>query len=97
MFENEQKEKMKPGYFDRPETRKKLWVLLWGSCIFSVIAEIFVHRHGHFGAEGSNSIDGWLGFYAFLGFLSCLALILIAKFLGLFLKKRPDYYDDRNQ
>lgn len=78
------------GYFDRPETKKRLWVLLWGFCIVSVIAEFLLHRHSYFSEDG---IDGWFGFYAALGFASCLGLILLSKLLGLFLKKDPGYYD----
>jgi hypothetical protein len=79
------------GYFDRPEVKKRLWLLLWGACILSVAVELFLHRHGHF---GEHSIDSIFGFYAILGFLACLLCILVAKFLGEFLKVNPDYYDD---
>ncbi len=79
---------IKPGYFDRPETKKKLWRLLWGLCLLSVVLEFFVHRTYHFAAED------FFGFYAVLGFVSCSACILVAKAVGLFLKAREDYYDD---
>ncbi len=76
-------------WFDRPENRKKLWILLWSVCVLSVIAELFVskERHGHF------EVDGFFGFYAVLGFIACAASILIAKALGFLLKAKEDYYD----
>ena len=74
--------------FDKPATRKLLWVLLWGACAVSVLLEFFVHRHPHFKA------DAIFGFYALLGFVACIAMILLAKFLGIFLKVGEDYYDD---
>ncbi len=74
-------------YFDRPEVIRKLWILLYGSCGLTVVMELFAHRHPHFG------FDGFFGFYAVLGFVSCAALILFSKFLGMVLKAREDYYD----
>jgi multicomponent Na+:H+ antiporter subunit D len=43
--------------------------------------------HGHFGA------DGWFGFGAF-GFLSCVAMVVFAKLLGLLVKRPESYYRD---
>ena len=83
---NETKKK-EPDWFDRKENHKKLWILLWGLCALSLVAEFFVERHGHF------PIDGFFGFYALLGFAACAVAILIAKFLGKFLKVDEDYYD----
>jgi len=37
--------------------------------------------------------DNSLGFYPLLGFLSCLVLIIIAKTLSYFLKRKDTYYD----
>ena len=74
-------------WFDRPENKKKLWILLWATCIISVLTELFVDRHGHF------SFDGFFGFYAVLGFIACAASILLAKALGVMLKANEDYYD----
>jgi hypothetical protein len=74
-------------YFDRPETRKKLWILLYAVCLLTVVPDFFTHRHVYFG------FDGLFGFYALLGFVSCAAMILLAKLIGLVLKAREDYYD----
>lgn len=74
-------------YFDRPEVIKKLWVLLYMSCALTVIAELFVHRHPHFG------FDGFFGFFAILGFVACAVLILLSKLLAIVLKASEDYYD----
>ena len=76
------------NWFDQPKNRKRLWILLWTACLLSVVAELFVHRHGHF------DFDGFFGFYAILGFAACAAAILLAKLLGLVLKVREDYYED---
>jgi len=74
-------------YFDRPEAKRKLWILLWVVCGLTIIPDLFTHRHPHFG------FDGFIGFYALFGFITCAALILLAKLIGRVLKVREDYYD----
>ena len=72
----------------RPSTIRKLW---WGSSIvlaITVLAEFVFPYTGHFG------IDDWFGFGAVYGFLSCLAMVLFAKGLGVILKRGEDYYSD---
>lgn len=70
----------------RPGTIRRLW---WGFSIvlaLTVIAQLFIYVKGYFGP------DSWFGFGAFFGFLSCLAMVLIAKVLGFVLKRGEDYY-----
>ena len=69
-----------------PATIRRLW---WGFSIvlaLTVAAQLFVYVKGYFG------VDGWIGFGAAFGFLSCLAMVLLAKGLGLLLKRKQDYY-----
>ena len=82
------KKKKEFDYFDKPENIKKLWIMLYVVCGLLVVPDFFIHRHPHFG------FDGFFGFYALLGFVSCAALILFSKVVGLVLKAREDYYDD---
>jgi hypothetical protein len=74
-------------YFDRPETIRKLWILLYVVCALTLVPDFFTHRHAYFG------IDQWFGFYAALGFAACAALILFAKVIGFVLKVKENYYD----
>ena len=76
------------GFFERPGTIKILWVLLYGICAFTLVPEFFIHRHPHF------AYDNYFGFFAVLGFVACALLIILAKGIGFFLKKKEDYYDD---
>lgn len=82
---------MKPkkefNFFDRPETIRKLWIMLYVFCGLTLIPDLFLHRQAHFG------FDGFFGFYGLLGFVSCVVLILLAKLLGWVLKVKEDYYD----
>jgi hypothetical protein len=80
-------EKKEFDYFDRPETIRKLWMLLYAVCALTVVPDFFTHRHSYFG------IDHWFGFYAALGFVACAVLILISKIIGFVLKVKENYYD----
>lgn len=75
-------------WLQRPETIRKLW--RWGICALILIAllDLFVEPHPYFG------IDGTFGFYSWYGLSTCIAMVIIAKVLGIFLKQGDDYYDD---
>ncbi len=75
-------------FFDKPKNIKKLWIMLYVVCGLLVVPDFFIHRHPHFG------FDGFFGFYALFGFVSCTVLILFSKVVGWVLKVREDYYDD---
>ena len=81
------KQKKEFNYFDRPETIRKLWIMLYVICGLTIVPDFFTHRHSYFGFEG------FFGFYALLGFISCSVLILLSKALGLLLKTKENYYD----
>ena len=65
-----------------------IWKAFIAVLALTVVAQFFVEVHPHFGVEG---LFAWNALY---GFLACAALILVAKALGLLLKRRDDYYDD---
>lgn len=66
--------------------------LLWRGSIailaLLVIADFFIEHHPHFG------IDGTPGFGAWFGFLSCVVMVLVAKAIGMVLKRPDTYYDE---
>lgn len=72
----------------RPATIRRLWRGFIAVLALAVIAQLAVEVHPHFAAEG------WFGAHALYGFLACAALILIARGLGVLLKRRDDYYAD---
>lgn len=86
------------GWFDRPRSRRLLWILLWTACASTVVAELMLQlehrRHGHF---GEHSADGWWGAYSVLGFAGCALMIVAAKVLGFWLKKPEDYYQESGE
>jgi len=72
----------------RPKTIKLLWRGGLAILAILVLSDLIIHPHVRFG------IDGTFGFYSWYGLLTCLAMILFAKFLALFLKRKDTYYDD---
>lgn len=71
----------------RPSTIKLLWRAFAAVLTLTVLAQTVIGVKGYFG------IDGWFAFGAVFGFLSCLAMVLVAKGLGFVLKRDEDYYD----
>ncbi len=74
----------------RPATIRKLW---WA---FSIVLALTVAAQFVYYVKGYFGVDGWFGFGAVFGFLSCLAMVLFAKALGVFLKRDEDYYAHRD-
>ena len=65
-----------------------LWRIFIAVLALSVVAQFFVEGHPHFAPE---RLFAWNALY---GFLACAALIVIAKALGLLIKRADRYYDD---
>ena len=73
----------------RKSTKKLLMRLLLLGCGISVLLELVAP-----GRDEKFGIDGWFGFYAALGFVSCTLMIFAAKGLGLWLKVPTDFYEE---
>lgn len=70
----------------RPATIRWIWRISLAVLAITVLLQLAIKVKGYFG------IDGWIGFGAAYGFLSCLAMVLVAKGLGFVLKRDEDYY-----
>ena len=81
----------RPHWLDDPRNVRRLWRGFVAVLALTVLAEVFVPLHPHFGVEG------WFGFNAWYGFGVCALMIVGAKALALVLKRRDTYYaaDDR--
>ena len=77
------------AWLARPSSIRLLWRVFAAILILSVAAQLLFKVKGYFG------VDGWLGFGAAFGFLSCLAMVLFAKGLGFVLKRDDGYYRER--
>lgn len=71
----------------RPATIRRLWWIFGAILAATVVAQLFVHVHGHF------TVDEWLGFDALYGFLTCVGMVVFAKLLGFLIKRSDDYYE----
>ena len=72
----------------RPATVRLLW---W---VFAIVLAVLVGLQLVIDVKGYFGIDGWFGFGAAYGFLACLAMILVAKGLGVILKRPENYYGE---
>lgn len=81
--------KRRVHWLARPGSIRKLWAGFIAVLAATVLADLVIHRHAYF------AIDGTFAFYAWDGFASCVGMILIAKLLGVMLKRKDDYYDQR--
>ena len=77
----------KKYWLDEPGNVGKVIKALFVVCALLFVADAFYHKHSHFAAED------FFGFYAIFGFVVCVALVLAAKLLRVFLMRPEDYYD----
>ena len=77
------------AWLARPSTIRLLWRVFIVALALVLVAQLIFPVKGRFG------VDGWLGFGAVFGFLSCLARVLFAKALGWILKRDENYYQDQ--
>ena len=79
---------MKQNWFYKESSIKKLWRGTIVVLALTVIAEFFIKLHPHF------EIESYFGFHAVYGFLACVVMVLFAKGLGFFIKRKDDYYEN---
>lgn len=73
----------------RPSTIRMLWIIFIAILACTVLGQIWVHVHAKFGVEGTFGFNAWYGFGA------CVALIVAAKVLGIFIKRTDTYYGEQ--
>jgi len=78
----------KKHIFDNKKNVQRVLYGLFSSLILLLAIEPFVTKHPYFPWEES------FGFYAIYGFVACVLLVLIAKYiLRPLIKREEDYYD----
>lgn len=75
-------------WLTRPENVRLLWRGFIAVLAVTVLLQLMVPVHGHFGVDGS------FGFFAWYGFIACAVMILGSKLVGVFLKRKDTYYDE---
>lgn len=79
---------MSEHWLARPGTIRWLRRLFVAILALTVIVQLVVGVHPHF------ELEGVFGFSAAYGFVACAALILIARAIGVLLKRPDSYYRD---
>jgi hypothetical protein len=79
---------MSDHWLTRPRTVRRLWQAFIAVLALTVLAELATRAHSHF------AIERVFGFNALYGFLACAVLIVVAKGIGLVVKRPDTYYDD---
>ncbi len=78
--------KNKQHMFDKPQNVKRLIHSLYAICFVLFMLDFVINRH----------VNHWLeriwGFYAIYGFIACVILVLIAKWMRTFLMREESYY-----
>ncbi|MBF0377927.1 MAG: hypothetical protein HQK72_10660 [Desulfamplus sp.] len=81
-------DKSEKHIFDDPQNVKRLLIIFFSSVVLLFILDFFVNKHGHFPWEN------WTGFYAVFGFVACVLLVLVSRFiLRPLVKRKENYYD----
>jgi len=77
----------KTHIFDNPRNVRRVLYVLYTCCGILFILDVVIHRH---------MVHPWeplLAFYAVYGFVGCVVLVLIAKWMRTFLMRDEKYYD----
>jgi membrane protein YdbS with pleckstrin-like domain len=78
----------KTHIFDKPENVKRLLIIFFSILVVLLGVEFFIHKHAFFPWEE------WPEFYAVFGFVACVVLVLVAKYiLRPLVKRSEDYYE----
>ena len=78
---------MKQHWLVRASTIRLLWAVLLSVLALVVLAGVFIEIHPRF------QVDGSFAFHAWYGFMTCTGMVVIAKVLGRFLRRKDSYYD----
>jgi hypothetical protein len=74
--------------FDHPHNVKRLLYGFFTSVGLLLAVDLFYHKHALFPWEGA------FGFYAVFGFVACVILVLVAKYiLRPLVMRKEDYYE----
>jgi len=79
---------MNEHWLMRPASIRALWRGFIAILLLVLLAALPFGQDAHF------AFERLFGFYALFGFVACAALIVLAKAIGIALKRRDAYYDE---
>jgi len=77
------------GMFDKPRNVKRLLYTFYTCVVLLLLVDLFYHKHALFKWEE------YFGFYSVYGFVACVILVILAKYvLRPMVMRKEDYYDE---
>lgn len=76
-----------PGFFDKPQNVRWILIVFYALCVLLFALDFVLHRHIYLDFEKIPA------FYALYGFIACVVLVVIAKWMRLILMRKEDYYE----
>ncbi|MCF6249533.1 MAG: hypothetical protein L3J69_19585 [Desulfobacula sp.] len=87
----------KKHMFDDPKNIKKLLTVFFSSVVILLILDgiyLYLGKTHVIEAHMAYKWEGYFGFYAIYGFVACVILVLVSKYiLRPLVKRKEDYYD----
>jgi hypothetical protein len=83
-------EKLSPdnqAFFDKPQNVTRILHVFYICCALLFALDFVIHRHT------VHSWENLWGFYPIYGFVGCVVLVIVAKWMRTFLMRPEDYYD----
>ncbi|MDX1490702.1 MAG: hypothetical protein R3332_05410 [Pseudohongiellaceae bacterium] len=77
----------KPDFFEKQENINLMLKIFYGCCALLVGLDFVIDRYTY------HPLEKLWGFYPVYGFVGCVVLVIIAKWMRLFLMRDEDYYD----
>ncbi|MBE1300988.1 MAG: hypothetical protein GJ680_13900 [Alteromonadaceae bacterium] len=77
----------KTHFFDKPENVKRLLMVFYACCAILVILDFVLYRKAY------HSLESIKAFYPIYGFVGCVLLVVIAKWMRTFLMRDEEYYE----
>ena len=72
---------------DDPVTVKWILRVFYAVCALLFFMDFVIHRHV------SHEMEGIPGFYAIYGFVGCVVLVVVARWMRIVLMRDEDYYE----
>lgn len=73
--------------FDNPKNTQRVLYILYVCCTVLVLLDFVIHRHVY------HSWENLPAFYPIYGFVGCVVLVVVARWMRTFLMRSEDYYD----
>ena len=79
--------RQKKHFLDNKQNIKRVIYVLYVICALLFILDFVINRHA------THPLDAMPGFYPAYGFIGCVLLVIIAKWLRTLIKRSDDYYE----